>query len=108
MKQIGQSALGTGSGTLVYTVPTGYKTDVKDMFIANTTTGRLTCSIHLVPVGVAVGSSNAIFSSVAIPANTTVHWCGAQTLDAGDFIQGIGSASGLTVSINGDEIRVGT
>lgn len=108
MKKLGQGAITTGAGTLLYTVPTGIRTEVMDIIIANTTTGGLTCSLHLVPTGVAVGSSNAMFSSVAVPANTTVHWSGVQILNAGDFIQGIGSAAGLTLNISGSEARSGT
>lgn len=108
MKKLGQGAITTGAGTLLYTVPTGIRTEVYDVIVANTTSGALTCSIHLVPVGVAVGTSNAMFSSVSIPANTTVHWSGIQCLNAGDFIQGIGSAAGLTVNITGQEYRGGT
>lgn len=108
MKKLAQGALGTGSGTLLYTVPTGMRTEVNDVLISNTTSGPLSCSIHLVPTGVAVGTSNAMFSSVSIPSNTTVHWGGLQILNAGDFIQGIGSGSGLTVNISGSEGRAGT
>lgn len=108
MKKLFQGAITTGAGTTCYTVPTGIRTEVQDIVIANTTTGTLTCSIHLAPTGVAVGSSNAMFSSVSVPANTTVHWSGIQVLNAGDFIQGIGSAAGLTVNISGNEMRAGT
>lgn len=108
MKKLAQGAIGTGAGTLLYTVPTGMRTEVMDILIANTTAGSLTCSIHLAPTGVAVGSSNAMFSSVSVPANTTVHWSGIQVLNAGDFIQGISSASGMTVNISGNENRAGT
>lgn len=108
MKKLFQGAITTGSGTLCYTTPTGMRTEVYDVVIANTTTGALTCSLHLAPVSVAVGTSNAMFSSVSIPANTTVHWSGIQCLNAGDFIQGIGSAAGLTVNITGNEARAGT
>lgn len=108
MKKLFQGAITTGSGTLCYTVPTGICTEVYDVVIANTTTGALTCSLHLVPVGVAVGTSNAMFSSVSIPANTTVHWSGIQCLNAGDFLQGVGSSAGLTLNITGDEARAGT
>ena len=108
MKKLGQGAITTGAGTLLYTVPTGIRTEVLDILIANTTSGGLTCSIHLAPTGVAVGTSNAMFSSLSIPAYTTVHWSGVQCLNAGDFIQGIGSGSGLTVNITGEEYRAGT
>jgi hypothetical protein len=108
VKKLAQGAIATGAGTLLYTVPTGIRTEVYDVLVANTTTGALTCSLHLVPTGVAVGTSNAMFSSVSIPANTTVHWSGLQCLNAGDFIQGIGSAAGLTLNITGEEYRGGT
>lgn len=108
MKKLGQGAVGTGSGTLFYTVPTGMRTEVMDICIANTTSGGLTCALHLVPTGVAVGTSNMMFPTVNVPANTLVHWSGVQVLNAGDFIQAIGSGSGLTVNISGKEDRAGT
>jgi len=108
VKKLGQGAIDTGTGTLIYTVPTGMRTEVMDVLIANTTSGGLTCSLHLVPVGVAVGTTNAMFSTLSIPAYTTVHWSGVQCLNAGDFIQGIGSSAGLTVNISGNEARAGT
>ena len=56
MKKLAQGAIGTGSGTLAYTVPTGFKTDIMDINIANTTASPISCALHLVPVGVAVGT----------------------------------------------------
>jgi len=105
MKKLAQGAIGTGSGTLAYTVPTGFKADVIDICIANTTSGSLTCALHLVPVGVAVGVSNMLFPTVSIAGNTVLQWTGVQTLNADDFIQAIGSASGLTMNITGSEYR---
>jgi hypothetical protein len=49
-----------------------------------------------------------LFPTVTIPANTLVQWTGCEVLNAGDFIQGIGSASGITVNITGNEYRAGT
>ncbi len=108
MKKLGTGAVTTGGGTLVYTVPTGMRTEVKDIVVANTTGSPIDASLHLVPVGGSASASNAFFSAVEIPANTTVSWCGVQVLNAGDFIQGIGSGAGLTVHISGDEYRAGT
>lgn len=108
MKKLAQGGLGTGSGTLLYTVPTGIRTEVLDICIANTTSGALTCALHLVPTGVSVGATNMMFPTVSMAANTLVHWSGVQVLNAGDFIQGIGSGSGLTVNISGRESRAGT
>lgn len=108
MKKLGQGAITTGAGTLIYTVPTGMRTEVLDINVANTTAGGLTCALHLVPVGVAVGTSNMLLPTVSVPANTIVQWQGVQVLNAGDFIQGIGSGAGLTVNITGNETRAGT
>lgn len=107
MKQLGQSAITTGSGTLVYTVPTGYKADIRDVCIANTSSSAITFSLSLVPSGGSAGTANRMFPDISIPANTLIHWCGNQILDTGDFIQCIGSASGVTVTVSGDEIRNG-
>ena len=108
MKQLGQSAVGTGSGTTVYTVPTGFKTDVLDIVIANTGATSINFSLHFVASGGSASTSNALFKDVAIPGNTTIHWGGMQNLSAGKFIQCIGSATGITVTVSGEEARAGT
>lgn len=105
MKKLGQGALTTGSGTLLYTVPLNYRTVVMDINIANTTAAPITCALHLVPSGVAVGATNMLFPTVSVPANTVIQWTGNQHLNQSDFIQGIGSAAGLTVNISGEELR---
>lgn len=107
MKQLGQSAIGTGSGTLIYTVPTGMETDIQDFMLANTTASPISCSIHLVQLGVAVADSKAVMKSVSIPGNTSIHWCGNQHMTAGGFMQAIGSTSGLTITVSGTERRKG-
>lgn len=105
MKKLGTGAIGTGSGTLLYTVPTGIRTKVMDICLANTTAGSLTCALHLVPTGGSASTGNMMFPTVTIPGNTLVHWSGIQILNAGDFIQGIGSGSGITVHVSGLEER---
>lgn len=106
MKKLAQGAIGTGTGTLAYTVPLGYRTTVSVVDICNTTTSPLTLSLHFVPTGIAVGSTNMLVPAVSIAGNTMFQWCGNQILNAGDFIQAIGSASGLTMNISGNEERV--
>ncbi len=108
MKKLAQGAITTGSGTLLYTVPTGIRTEVLDINISNTTSGPLTCALHFVPTGGSAATSNMLFPTVTIPANTIIQWTGIEALNAGDFIQGIGSAAGITVNITGDEGRAGT
>src|SRR5512139_179672 len=107
-KKLAQGAIGTGAGTLGYTVPTGYKTIVTHIDVCNTTAGSLNLSLHLVPVGIAVGTSNMLVPASPIAAVTMFQWTGEQLLNAGDFIQAIGSGSGLTMNITGEEFRVGT
>jgi hypothetical protein len=103
VKKLGQSAIGTGA--TIYTVPTGYRTDVVDINIANTTAGALSVSIYLVPSGGSHTTSNMLFPAVSVPANTLVQWTGLQVLNTGDFIYGVGSGSGVTVTVSGDEMR---
>jgi len=104
-KKLNQSAIATGAGTLIYTVPTQYKASVNNIDVCNTTSGTLTIAIHLVPAGGAAATSNMLFPTVSIDANTMIQWSGNQILNSGDFIQGIGSASGITVNVSGNEDR---
>lgn len=105
MKRLAQSSVGTGSGTLLYTVPTAFKTNVTNIDVANTSSSPIDFSLHLVPSGGSASASNMLFPAVTIPGNTMVQWEGTQHMTAAGFIQGIGSASGITVNITGDEIR---
>ena len=108
MKKLGTGAITTGGGTLLYTVPTGIRTEVVDIVIANTPAGALTCALHLVPVGGSATTANMMYPTSSIAAYTMTHWSGVQVLNAGDFIQGIGSGAGLTANITGSEARSGT
>ena len=74
-KKLGQSQL-TGSGTqdTVYTVPAGTVTVCSVIIIANTSAAQRTVNLWHVPNAGSPGDSNAIFSSLAIPKNTSVVW----------------------------------
>ncbi len=104
-KNLAKAAVGTGAGTLLYTVPNAFIVDVTDITMSNTTAGALSLKVHLVPTGGSVADSNMMIPNVSIPANTFVQWSGNQTLQAGGFIQGIASGAGVSVTINGDEHR---
>lgn len=106
MKKLARGAIGTGAGTLAYTVPTDYITQVTDIDIANTTAGALTCALHIVDSGGSPATSNMLFPTMSIPANNLVTWKGSQVMNAGDFIQAIGSGAGLTMHITGDQQRI--
>jgi hypothetical protein len=102
-KRLGQGAIAVSPGTLLYTVPTSTITTVKDMDIANTTAAALTCLVYFVPSGGSPAAANTVIPNVSIPANTVVKWSGEQILVAGDFIQAIGSAAGITITVSGEE-----
>lgn len=104
MKKLCQPfAVGTGSGTKAYQVGTGIKSEVNDILIANTTSGALTFTGHIVPKDNAVAAANMAFPTVSIPANKAVHWEGIQVMDEGDFFQAIASGAGLTMHMSGKE-----
>jgi len=107
MKKLAQAALAIDAGTLLYTVPNTCHTEVLCIDIANTTADPLACTIHLVPKGGAPAAANMLFPAVVIAAKTLREWRGTQALNQGDFIQGIGSAAGLTANITGIESLLG-
>jgi hypothetical protein len=100
--RLGQAAMTTSYAT-VYTTPVNTRTFVKDIDIANTTSGSIGIYVSLVISGGTASASNAIFFNTALPGNTTVQWCGTQILNAGDTIQVKASGTGCTVTISGGE-----
>ena len=98
--RLGQAAL-TATITAIYRTPALTRTYIKQIDIANTTTGSLDVNVHLVPTGSSVGTANAILYTVAVAAHTTYQWRGVQIMNAGDTLQAKGSASGLTLTASG-------
>lgn len=107
MKLLAEGAIATTPGTLAYTATTndGYNTTVQDIEITNTTAAALTIALHLVKAGGTVGTSNAMFQDISIPAKTLMQWNGNTVLNLGGFIQVIGSGAGLSMRISGEEVR---
>ena len=93
----------TTSAVVLYTTPSSIRANIQDIVIANTTAGTLTYTVYLVPSGASAGTSNAIFYQVSLAANTSYHWVGTHILFSGDTIQALGSATGLTISISGQQ-----
>jgi len=48
-------------------------------------------------------TGNAVFYNAALPAYSTLQWCGMQILNAGDTIQVKASATGCTITASGGE-----
>jgi len=105
-KKLGQAAVGTGAGTLIYTAPTDITTLVKDIDVCNTTTGALTLTVCLVPLAGSATTANALFYAITIPASGQYQWTGTQILNTGGFIQAIASGAGLTLNAAGGEYVV--
>lgn len=103
--KLGQAAMPTTVGVL-YTVPALTRTFVKDIDICNTTANSINATVYLVPSGGTPGASNALISGITIypPALGGIfQWTGSQILNAGDTIQTLGSAAGLTINVSGGE-----
>lgn len=101
-----RGAVPTTAGTAEYTVPTGYRTIAREINICNTTTGALTVSIHFVASGGSADTTNAIVYGTTIKGNGWIDLSGEHILNVGDFIQVVGSASGLSMYASGEEVRL--
>ena len=104
-KKLGQGAVTTGAGLLVYTTPSGgVMSIVKCLDVCNTNASAVvTVSLYLVPLAGTAATSNALFAGVVIPAGGSYQWTGTQVLESGGFIQVIGSATGGTINAAGAE-----
>lgn len=108
MKKLGQAAIAVSPGTTVYTVPTGYITEIRDMVFSNTTSSPIGLTLGIVDSGGSLTTSNQLFPNVQINGNSVITVTGWQTMNAGDFVKAYGSAAGLNVRITGKERRLGT
>lgn len=90
---------------LVYTCPTSQTTTtvLKQIVMTNTGASATTFSISLVPSGGTAGTSNRIFSNVAIAANETIILDVSQILTSGDFISARAAAAGVNITMSGVE-----
>lgn len=102
--RLGQAAMSNAYAT-IYTVPTApsTRTIVKEFDIINTTNAIVYVYVSFVPVGGTAGTTNAIMYNNALPAYTTVQWCGSTVLNSGDFISVKASTTGCTITVSGGE-----
>lgn len=100
--KLGQAAIATTLATL-YTAPASTRTFVKDITLANTAAVSISATVHLVPSGGSATAATQLVPSMAIAANTLLQWKGVQTLNAGDTIQTIATATGVTINASGGE-----
>lgn len=107
MKNLARTSVGTGAGTLLYTVPRDTRCEVRDITFSNTTAAPISFKLHVVASGGSPDSTNMMIPNVSVPGNTFVQWSGQATMNAQGYIQGIASAAGICVTIDGDEYRNG-
>jgi hypothetical protein len=103
-QKLAQAAISTSYAT-IYIVPASTQGYVKDIDIANTTSGTVNVYVHLVASGATVGTTdsnaNALIYNASIPAYSTLQWTGTQILNTGDSIQVKASATGLNITVSG-------
>lgn len=98
--QMGRGSIGTSLGTF-NTVDDKTRSLLKDIDIANNSAIIVKVTVYLVPEGEVAGASNILIPAVNIFANGMFQWSGIQVLNAGDTIQAIASASGVSINISG-------
>lgn len=100
--KLGRGAVGIALTTL-RTTPVLTRDIVKNIDLSNTTALSKTVTLYLVESGGAAGAANTLIPTIALPAYTIFQWTGAQVLNAGDTIQAIASAVGVTANVSGGE-----
>lgn len=100
-KKFFQVQPGTGE-TTQYTVPGATSAILKEVIVANVTTGAVTFEMSMVPSGGTAGVANRIIPVVSIAANTIVQFLIYEVMVTGDFLSTKASAAtSLTVTSSG-------
>jgi|SRR5882724_3312689 len=103
-KKLGQAFPTSTAEVTVYTVPGATVTLVKQIILANVTTGPVTASISFVPAAGSAADSNRITKDIPLVGNQVVVYDLSQVLNTGDFITVKASAgSSVTFTISGVE-----
>lgn len=88
----------------LYTVPLATVTDIKELWICNTTAIAATITLSIVPSGGTAGPTNRIMTAKPIAANDFIIVACWEPMLTGSFISGLqGTAAALTVRISGVE-----
>src|SRR5262245_28302546 len=101
--RLGAGTLGT-SPTTVCTIGAGVTATIRCITITNRTASAIAASLWLVPSGASVDDANVLLSGVSIPANGFLRDDGIHVLGAGGTVVGQGSATGLTMTVEGAEV----
>lgn len=105
MKKLYGGAISTGGGSVVYTVPAGYTTEINDIAISNGDGNQAGISIYFVPSGGSISTSNSFLYHYHVDLHGQYTWHGTQVLDPGDFIHVTSDQTDCSIHISGDEYR---
>lgn len=93
------------SASTYYTVPSSTTSIVKQILLANITSSDATATIHFIPDGGSLSSTNKIFGEITISANTTQVVDLSSVISNGVRIQALsGTASAINIHISGVEV----
>ena len=91
----------TGSAATVYTTPGATTTIVRNIHVANNTSGAVTFTMS---IG-ADAAGKRIYDAVSIPAHDALDWSGFLVLAATETLQAFASAgTSLTLTVSGVEV----
>lgn len=75
---------------------------IKHIRAVNKTAGALTLTMYKGATGASAAGTEWGFQGVSIPANSYLDWYGIARFDAADFLTGAGSATGITLNVEGE------
>lgn len=96
-----QGAAPSPGPSIIYTSATNVPSHIDYILFCNTTSGAITVSMSIVPPGGTASASNAVFSGMSVPANTTQTWTGRIIVPAGYTVQAGASAVGMALTLSG-------
>jgi len=97
---LGQAPL-TTSAAVIYLAPTQALTAIRSITVVNTSGSTATFNLYLVPPNTTAGASNAIYYTYSLTSGQTLQWLGEQVLGGLWTLQGLASATGITVTASG-------
>lgn len=102
IKSLAMVAIGTVAAT-AYTVPAGTTAVLRELNLNNTANAPRKVRVHRVPTAGTAGTANAIIYDMTIPAHSPFPLQYYMVLEAGDRLQVLADAVGVTLIASGVE-----
>jgi len=97
---LGQAPL-TTSAAVIYLAPTQALTAIQDIVVVNTSGSTATFNLYIVSPATTASTNNAIYYTYSLTSGQTLRWTGEQILAGLWTLQGLASATGLTITVSG-------